>query len=119
MIFNLQISEYGYKDDILCSLSHGLLNTIRKKEKVGWLYPKNSMLKRLFDKFLIDTARTGIEDRIRTEYFKPKELTCEVSFNPIGFHMVKTLFKLLALGTSISAVAVIIEKLTFHCIKLV
>ena len=73
------------------------------------------MLQRIFDKYLFEAARTGIEERIRIEYFKPRELTCEVSFTPIGFSMVIMLFKLLASGLALGTVIFILENFLNIC----
>ena len=109
-----RLSKGQYEDEALCSITHGLLNNIREKEVVGWLYPKNSMLKRIVDKFLFDVTQRGIEEKIRREYFQPRNLRCEASFRPIGFTMVVLLFKLLASGTVFGILVLMLENMRFH-----
>ena len=106
-----KLSKSQYEDKALCSITHGLLNNIREKEVVGWLYPKNSMLAPIVDKFLFDVTQRGIEEKIRRQYFQPRDLRCDASFRPIGFTMVVLLFHLLASGIVFGILVLMLEKL--------
>ena len=94
----------------LCKIRHGLLDNIRTKEYVGWLYPKNSLLKRLFDKFIIRLNEEGIERKLFLEHFVAlDEDKCETETKAIHFHIVVTLFKSLALGIFIACIVLNVE----------
>ena len=94
----------------LCKIRHGLLDNIRTKEYVGWLYPKNSLLKRLFDKFIIRLNEEGIERKLFLEHFVAlDEDKCKTETKAIHFHIVVTLFKSLAMGIFIAFIVLTVE----------
>ena len=47
----------------------GQLDGLGGKIKSGWLYPKNSILRPIFDKHLIKLSRTGVEKRLHNMFF--------------------------------------------------
>ena len=110
-----------YDADALCKLRHGILANIRSKDISGWLYPKNSMLKRLFDKFLLNINEKGIEREIFLKYFVSIEKDlCNVQTKPIQYHIVSTLFNVLISGCILSLIILFIEKIfqwTFKSMK--
>ena len=66
--------------------------------KVGWLFPKNSMLRTLFNHFYIKQQENGVISRLQKFHFK-RDITCpHEPFNSIDFMTVAALFGLLPLG---------------------
>jgi hypothetical protein len=66
----------------------------------GWTYPKNSMLRPLFDKIILKQYETGVgQARIRT-YFEPEPNECDTASktSAIGYDLVSTIFFFLIIG---------------------
>ena len=100
----------GYDADTICKLRHGLLQNIRAKDASGWLYPKNSILKRLFDKQLLNLTEKGIIRQLYLKYFVGLEQdVCEVETKPIQFHIVVTVFNILIGGCVLAILLLILE----------
>ena len=111
---NMFYAQEGLKEsddaNSLCKIRHGLLENIRTKRAVGWLYPKNSLLKRLFDKFIISLNEKGIERKLYRKYYANfEDDKCETETRAIHFKIVVALFKLLAIGIFIAFVVLTIE----------
>ena len=116
--FTQQQLRDSYDANSLCKIRHGLLKNIRTKEFVGWLYPKNSLLKRLFDKFIISLNEKGIERKLYRKYFAPfEEDKCETEARAIHFHIVITLFKSLAIGIFTAFIVLTVEIVFKHLKK--
>ena len=85
------------------------------KELVGWLYPKNSILRRVADKIMLQIAQQGIERQIYHKYYRQLSyLQCDTSssYSPIGLDILWTVFKILACGLGIAAFIMAIEIIT-------
>ena len=111
---NMFYAQEGLKasDDAnsLCKIRHGLLENIRPKRAIGWLYPKNSLLKRLFEKFIISLNEKGIERKLYHKYYAAfEEDKCETETRGIHFNIVVTLFKSLAIGIFIAFIVLTVE----------
>ena len=109
--------KMDYNAETLCNIRHRMLNNVRGQELSGWLYPKNSLLKQLFDKFLINLNEKGIERKL---FFKNligiEEDQCKATSEakPIDFHIVVTLFKILAFGTFLAIILLCFEIISTH-----
>ena len=78
--------------------------------KVGWLFPKNSMLRTLFNHFYIKQQENGVISRLQKFHFK-RDITCpHEPFHSIDFMTVAALFGLLPLGILGSLISVGFEK---------
>ena len=76
------------------------------------------MLKKLFDKLLMDLHGKGIERRIFLKYFGDFETeNCVVETKPIAFRIVSTLFKVLIFGCSLAIVILPMERLVNFIVK--
>ena len=98
-LFTIGSLRASYGPDSLCKVRHGFLHNIRTQEFIGWLYPKNSILVNLFDRFIIKLSENGIERELFVRYFLdlPKD-KCEAETQPIHFEFVVTLFSFLGFG---------------------
>ena len=117
---SFEIKKY-YSDSMhVCNIRIGHLDGLRGQVQSGWLYPKNSILKRHFDKFLIQLGQTGIERQIRDKYFAFMDpfTKCNTAFNPVGLHIVAILFKILGFGLGLATLSFIFEYLIHKCTKL-
>ena len=98
-----------------CQLRHAKLSGVSTKDRVGWLYPRNSILKRLVDKILLDLSQKGIERKIHEKYFG-RSLECDSNpFLPVGFDIVLALFKILGIGCGVSIIFTIFEAIVINC----
>ena len=105
------------KANVLCDIRHKVLNDARAQELVGWLYPKNSLLRKLFDKFLINLYEQGIERRLFSKHFiGVEEDQCNMSSEttPIAFQIVAILFKILAFGCILAIILLSLEIVSKH-----
>ena len=61
MIFGIRFLNNLNEDnkDKLCEIEEGYLDGLKTKDKSGWLYPKNSMLKSVFDPYLLKLSQIG------------------------------------------------------------
>lgn len=107
----------SYKESShICQIRMGYLDGLRGKVQSGWLYPKHSILKRQFDKFLFELGQTGIERQIKEKYFffDPFD-RCETTFTPIGIQIVAVLFHILGFGLVISLITLAMEHIFQQC----
>ena len=118
-LFTIGSLKASYGPDSICKIRHGLLDNIRSKQFTGWLYPKNSLLKRLFDRFIIELSENGIERKVFFKYFVdlPQD-KCETKTKPIQFHIVVTLFTMLGLGCILGLSFLCFEIISIHIRKM-
>ena len=83
-----------------------------KDTKIGWLFPKDSILKKLFEWFYLRKRENGVIQKLYDRHFKEK-IGCndDKSFNQIDIHTVLLLFALLAVGVTVAIVTFAVEKL--------
>ena len=93
----------------LCNVQHGFLDGLKTKDKSGWLYPKHSILKLLFDNFLLKLLQSGEESRLQSKYFNTIDQVCKSSFDPVGMRIVMVLFKILSIGSGLAFLTLLIE----------
>ena len=86
--------------DYACDLSSDSLSGVSTKDKLGWLYPKNSILKRIVDRITLEMAQAGIDKKIFDKYFDNlSNMDCESeTFVEIGFDISQIIFFLLIKG---------------------
>ena len=116
-IFTQVSLSRGYSANMLCNIRHRMLDNVRGQELIGWLYPKNSLLKQLFDKFLTKINENGIERKLYIKYFNGiEDDQCKVTSDakPIDFNIVVTLFKILAFGSSFAIILLCFEIVCKH-----
>ena len=101
-------------DKAICDLRQSQLKGISAKTLAGWLYPKNSMLKRIADNFMLLLSEEGIEKKIYDEHyghfdFIKEQCEVEAAFIPVGFDIVLILFKILGCGSGIAVLLAMLE----------
>ena len=79
-------------------------------ENIGWLFPMNSILKRLFNRFLMKHRENGIIQKLQAHYFKSAVYCQTDSFNQIDLMTLSTLFGLLLFGIIVAVFTTCIEK---------
>ena len=103
----------------LCELKSNQLKEVKSKTKSGWLYPKNSMLQPIFDEFMIDLHRFGIQPRLEEKYWETiDQIKCESEYEPVGMKIMIVLFELLCIGIGLATLTFIIEILAALKVKL-
>ena len=108
--FTRIIQERGYDH---CSFGTYKLPEI-KDIRIGWLFPNNSILIRLFNRFLLEHIQNGVIHRLQDHYFKSRTICSIDSFNSIDFHTVTALFVLLSVGVILSIITFGGEKIFFN-----
>lgn len=107
-------TEKSHHENLLCDLRTMKMNL--GGGRIGWMYPKNSMLRPLFDKFLVTQDETGVEQSIRMKYFEPPLGECSgdtgSETSVIGYDLVINFFFFLIIGSVGAIVIAGIERLT-------
>ena len=102
----------GYNSDY--SFDYCDIITVPMKEyqpvRRGWVYPKNSLLQPLFDKYMLKLYQNGIINRIEDFHTTRKYCTENNGYLIIQFGFVKILFILLLIGISTSLIIGLYEK---------
>ena len=119
MIFTASDSLFMYIEknpefsfQIMCEIKIGQLDGLGGKIKSGWLYPKNSILKPIFDKHLIKLSQSGVEKRLQNIFFNFKDnLNCQSDYQEVGMNIATFLFQLLGAGLVIALMIFVIESL--------
>ena len=88
------------------------LSGVSVKETEGWLYPKNSILKRIIDNAALEMTQAGIDKKIYDKYFVSLSQTrCEPEpFVVIGYDICQTTFLMLIGGIVVAIIVLGIEK---------
>ena len=77
------------------------------KPFISWMYPKNSMLKSVFDHFMLEFYEEGIYDRLKR---KNPQICQSDNFMPVDWKFVISLFVILFLGICLSLCTVVLER---------
>ena len=77
---------------------------------MGWLFPRHSILKLLFDKFILRKRELGVIQKLYDDQYKHKTECTDEPFNSIDFQTVTLLFVLLAIGIILAIIAFAVEK---------
>ena len=62
------VTKQHYDESILCQISSVQLADGPAQIPQGWLLPKNSLLKKVFDKHLIEISATGIDHHLFNKF---------------------------------------------------
>ena len=80
----------------------------------GWMYPKNSILQPMFDKFILQLNQNGVLKRLH-EFYQPTEDLCiDEGYPHTGYDIIGILFVTLASGIMLGIFVVLIEKLFYY-----
>ena len=103
-----------------CDTRSARLPGISTQTRVGWLYPKDSILLRLADRVMLELTQQGIERKIYDKYFgQLSNMKCEVEpYHPVGYGILMVLFKVLAFGCGVAINLVALEVLFFQWVKI-
>ena len=77
---------------------------------IGWLFPKNSILKPLFDWFYMRKREHGMIQKLHDEQYNYKKDCATEPFNSVDFQTVTLLFVLLSVGVLLAIILFIAEK---------
>ena len=103
-----------------CDIRNARLPGISTNTRVGWLYPKDSILLRLADKVMLELTQQGIEKKIYAKYFgQLSKWKCAAEpYHPVGYGISMILFKALAFGCILAFIFLVFEKLSNNIFKL-
>ena len=100
------------RKDQLCQIRDGQLDSAKAKLRMGWLFPKNSILKNPINDLLLEVTQSGLEKEIRDNYWGfANEINCELEYTPLKLNIVWILFKALAIGSGLAFVVFFMELL--------
>ena len=98
--------------DQLCQIRDGQLDSVKGKQRMGWLFPKNSILKNPTNDLLLQFTQSGLEQKIRDQYWSfVHAINCEIEYTPLELNIVWILFKALAIGSGLAFVVFFMELL--------
>ena len=80
------------------------------KHSLGWLFPRNSILKPLFGWFYNQKREHGIIQKLYVDQYKYKTECTDEPFNSIDFQTVTLLFVLLSVGVILAIISFAAEK---------
>ena len=96
---------------------HDVEFTAGSNIKIGWMYPYQSILQPIFDKYLIEIMEAGIFDRV-VEKYQPNQPVCEKNeIVPINIDCVAILFVILSIGIILSLFFHILENFGINLLK--
>ena len=78
---------------------------------VGWMYPKDSMLQPMFDRFMRQLYRNGVIYKINNKYLQKQAVCKDDGYPRTGFDVIGILFLVLLIGISTSIIVAIVEKI--------
>ena len=100
---------YCFTGDVdTCSLGHGPITEIPKTYD-AWLYPKNSILRQMFDRLWKILDENGNTKKMEAVYFPLQETCPPDEFAGVNFYFVLALFIMLAFGILASNLLLFIE----------
>ena len=82
-----------------------------KPVSTGWMYPKNSLLQELFDKYMLKLYQTGVIKGIENSISPPTICAEETGFTQMGFDYVRLFFAVLSIGLILAIIIGIYEKI--------
>ena len=80
------------------------------KPPLGWLFPRNSILKPLFDRFFLWKKEHGVIQKLYDDQYKHKTECTDEPFNAIDFQTVALLFALLSVGLILAIISFAVER---------
>ena len=83
------------------------------KSPMGWLFPRNSMLKQLFDGFIMRKKEHGLIQKLYDDQYNHKTECTNEPFNSIDFQTVTLLFALLSVGVILAIISFAVERYLF------
>ena len=96
--------------DQLCFVRDGQLDSAKGKLRMGWLLPKNSILKKPMNDILLQVIQSGLEQQIRNKYWSfAHHVNCDAEYTPLEMNIVWILFKILAVGSGLACCTFLIE----------
>ena len=106
--------------DQLCQIRDGQLDSVKGKQRMGWLFPKNSILKKPMNDLLLQIGQSGLEKKIRDQYWNfGHEINCDIDYTPLELNIIWILFKSLAVGTGLAVGIYFMEVLFVYIQKVV
>ena len=77
----------------------------------GWMYPKNSILQRMFDKYKLKLYQNGVIKKLHDTFLPMPKCNYEQPFFPVNFDFVAMIFYILLMGSILAILIGIGEKI--------
>ena len=78
---------------------------------VGWMYPRNSMIQPLFDRFWMQLDERGVIDQLKTKYWGEKPECAPEGIVEVDLNFVIITFIILCFGTGLALLWFLFESL--------
>ena len=115
--------EQSFLFSFLDNLSYCHYMTTRLPESefplwtIGWLYPYDSILQPIFDKYLLELSETGLFDKIMSTVIEKKQECLDDPVIEVDFRFVNVIFYLLITGVCLALIIFILESYGFDFLK--
>ena len=116
MTFYYPLFNNGWdQSDQFCQIRDGQLDSAKGKLGNGWLFPKNSILKKPMDDLLLQVTQSGLQEKLMDKYWSfEQKINCDFEYTPLEMNIVWILFKALAIGSGL-AFGTLFTELLFKC----
>ena len=116
MTFYYPLFNNGWdQSDQFCQIRDGQLDSAKGKLGNGWLFPKNSILKKPMDDLLLQVTQSGLQEKLMDKYWSfEQNINCDFEYTPLDMNIVWILFKALAIGSGL-AFGTLFTELLFKC----
>ena len=107
------VIKYHLDEEILCQIAEIKIEDGQTEFPQGWILPKHSLLKKLFDKRLIEISAAGIDHHLVNKHFGDQNSPniCASQLIYVDFSIVGILFYILAFGISSAILLLLLEYL--------
>lgn len=106
----MDLCDFGFK-----KFDFGGSGSSKGSSGNAWMYPRNSMLKPIFDRAMLEMDETGILDQIIDKYLSNADELCHNNeLIQIDFSFVAIGFVVLGAGVGLSMIVMAIEKIFIH-----
>ena len=84
---------------------------------IGWLYPYDSILQPIFDKYLLELSESGLLNKIMSTVIEKKQDCQEKTVIEVDFQFVNVIFYLLITGVCLALIIFILERYGLDFLK--
>ena len=83
----------------------------------GWMFPKNSILKSMFDRYKLKLYQNGVMQKLHDTFLPLPKCNYEQPFSPVNFDFVAMVFYVLIIGSILAIIIGIGEKIRAKFVK--
>ena len=80
------------------------LEEFKPAKTVGWMYPKNSILQPMFDRYKLKLYQNGVIKKLHDTFLPMPKCNYKQPFFPVNFDFVAMIFYLLIIGSTLAII---------------